>query len=104
MLVGWLCFTSRRQRGHLETAPTFTLPCEGHEARFFTVPTENRTPGRCVAVHYTSAAPRQLNSNSEVNLSEKSVQDALRMLLFLYQNIVKTVCFYRNRPVHVILF
>ena len=32
-LVGWLCFTSHRQRGHLEMAPLFTVPCEGHEAR-----------------------------------------------------------------------
>ena len=29
MLVGWLCLTSHRQRGHLETAPPFTVPCEG---------------------------------------------------------------------------
>ena len=33
LLVGWLCFTSHRQRGHLETAPPFTVPCEGREAR-----------------------------------------------------------------------
>ena len=25
-LVGWLCFTSHRQQGHLETAPPFTIP------------------------------------------------------------------------------
>ena len=31
--VGWLCLTSHRQRGHLETAPPFTVPCEGREAR-----------------------------------------------------------------------
>ena len=28
-----LCFTSLQQRGHLETAPPFTVPCEGREAR-----------------------------------------------------------------------
>ena len=28
-----LCLTSHRQRGHLETAPPFTVPCEGREAR-----------------------------------------------------------------------
>ena len=33
LLVGWLCLTSHRQRGHLETAPPFTVPCEGREAR-----------------------------------------------------------------------
>ena len=32
-LVGWLCLTSHRQRGHLETTPPFTVPCEGREAR-----------------------------------------------------------------------
>ena len=32
-LVGWLCLTSHRPRGHLETAPPFTVPCEGREAR-----------------------------------------------------------------------
>ena len=33
-LVGWFCFTSHRQRGHLEMAPPFTVPCEGREALF----------------------------------------------------------------------
>ena len=35
MCVCWLvgCLTSHRQRGHLETAPPFTVPCEGREAR-----------------------------------------------------------------------
>ena len=28
-----LCFTSLQQRGHFETAPPFTVPCEGREAR-----------------------------------------------------------------------
>ena len=32
-LVGWLCFTSHRQQGHLEMAPPFTVPCEGREAQ-----------------------------------------------------------------------
>ena len=27
VLVGWLCLTSHQQRGHLETAPPFTVPC-----------------------------------------------------------------------------
>ena len=31
-MVGWLV-VSHRQRGHLETAPPFTVPCEGREAR-----------------------------------------------------------------------
>ena len=28
-----LCFTSLQQRGHLDTVPPFTVPCEGREAR-----------------------------------------------------------------------
>ena len=31
--IVFLCFTSLQQRGHLETAPLFTVPCEGREAR-----------------------------------------------------------------------
>ena len=33
-LVSWLCFTSHRQQGHLETAAPFIVPCKGREARF----------------------------------------------------------------------
>ena len=33
-VVDWLCFTSHRHRGHLETAPPFTVPCEGCKAPF----------------------------------------------------------------------
>ena len=32
-LSGWLCLMSHRQRGHLETAHPFTVPCEGRKAR-----------------------------------------------------------------------
>ena len=56
--VGWLCFTSHRQRGHLETVPPFTVPIE--KLVFHTIPTGNGTPGRRVAIHYTTVAPRQL--------------------------------------------
>ena len=41
LLVGWLCLTSHRQRGHLETAPPLTFPCEGRELDKYTVPTGN---------------------------------------------------------------
>ena len=33
-IVCWLCFTSHRQRGHLEAIPPFTVTYEGLEARF----------------------------------------------------------------------
>ena len=61
-MVGWLCFMSHRQRGHLETAPHLLSLPKDVKLGFYTVPTGNRTPGRCVAVHYTTAAPRQLHS------------------------------------------
>ena len=62
-LVGWLvglCFTSHRQRGHLETAPHLLSHAKDEKLGFYTVPTGNRTSVRRVAVHYTTAAPRQL--------------------------------------------
>ena len=55
-LVSWLCFTSNRQLGHLETAPHLLSLAKDVELGFITVPTGNRTPGRRGAVHYTTAA------------------------------------------------
>ena len=40
-----LYFTSHRQRGHLETAPPFTVPCEGREARFLHRSHRESNPG-----------------------------------------------------------
>ena len=45
VLVGWLCLTSHRQRGHLETAPSFTVPCEGREARYIHRSDRDLNPG-----------------------------------------------------------
>ena len=59
-LVGWLYLMSHRQRGHLETAPPFIVPCEEHEAQYLHRSHQESNPGRCMAVHYTTAAPRQL--------------------------------------------
>ena len=44
LLVGWLCFTSHRQRSHLETAPPFTVPCKGREAQFLHRPHRELNP------------------------------------------------------------
>ena len=33
-MVGCLCLTSHRQRGHLEMAPQLNVPCEGRELGF----------------------------------------------------------------------
>ena len=41
-------------------ARSFTVPWEGGD--FYTVPTGNRTPGRRVAIHYTTAAQHQLHT------------------------------------------
>ena len=62
MLVGWLVVfyvpsTARSFRDGC--APPFTVPCEGRG--FYTVPTDNRTLNRHVAVHYTTAMQRQLH-------------------------------------------
>ena len=63
LVVGWFCFTSHRQRGHLEMAPPFTALCEGREAWFLHCSHPNRTPGHRVAVHYTTAAQYKLPIN-----------------------------------------
>ena len=52
--LGWLCFTSHRQRRHLDLANDVKLVS-------YTVPTGNRTPDRRMAVHDTAAVPRQLH-------------------------------------------
>ena len=43
--IGWLCFTSHRQRGHLETAPPFGVPCEEREDRFLHRPHRESNSG-----------------------------------------------------------
>ena len=55
LLVGCLCFTSHRQRGHLETAPPLLSLSKDVKLDFYTVPTGYRTLGslRVVEVHYT---------------------------------------------------
>ena len=53
--VGWLCFTSYRQRCHLEMAPHLLSLVKDVKLGFYTVPTGKRTPGCPVAVHYTPA-------------------------------------------------
>ena len=60
--VGWLCLTSHRQRGHLETAPPFTVPCEGREARYIHRSDRELNPGpsHCSPLRYrcaTQASP-----------------------------------------------
>ena len=58
-LIGLLCFTSHRQRGHLETAPPFTVPCAGREARLLHRSHRESNPGpyRGSPLHYRCATP-----------------------------------------------
>ena len=58
-LVGWLCLTSHRQRGHLETALPFTVPCGGREARFVHRPHRELNPESLHGspLHYRCATP-----------------------------------------------
>ena len=55
-MTGWLCLTYHRQRGHLETAPPFAVPCEGLEALFLHRTHRELNPGHRVTVHYTGAS------------------------------------------------
>ena len=67
-LVDWLCFTSHRQRGNLETAPQFTVPYEGREYRFYTV-LIGPNPGslRCgIVCHYPIYGDRLLIGRSNL--------------------------------------
>ena len=56
---GWLCVASHPQRGNLETAPPFTLPCEGLEARFLhrSHRESNSGPSRGSPLHNRCATP-----------------------------------------------
>ena len=77
-MVGWLCFMSLRQRGHLETAPPFTVPCEGHEARFLHRSHRESNPGlsRDSPLHYRCTTPASgmvycTKVNKEVAVGER---------------------------------
>ena len=63
LLVGWMVvFTSHQQRGHLETAPPFTVLCKWYEARFLHHSHRKSNPGpsRGSPLHYRCATPAAL--------------------------------------------
>ena len=68
-MVGWLCLTSRRQRGHRETVPQFTASCEGREARFLHRSHRESNPGpsRGIPLHNRCARPAPHKNNSVTN-------------------------------------
>ena len=70
MLVGWLCFTSHRQRGHLETTTPFTVSCEGHEALFLHRSHRESNPGpsRGSQLHYRCATPAPASVECDILL------------------------------------
>ena len=69
-LVGWLCFTSHRQRGHLETAPPFTVSCEGREARYLhrSHQESNPRPSLGSPLHYRCATQAPLSYKCNMSL------------------------------------
>ena len=56
---GWLCFKSHRHRGHLETAPPFTVPYEVREGQLLHRSHRESNPGpsRGSPLHYRKATP-----------------------------------------------
>ena len=64
-MVGLLCLMSHRQRGHLETAPPFTVSCEGREARYLYRSHRESNPGpsRGSPLHNRCATPAPSNNS-----------------------------------------
>ena len=64
-MVGWLCYATRRQRGHLETAPHLLFLAKDVKLGFYTIPTGKKNPGpsRCSPLHieFLSFNPRVSN-------------------------------------------
>ena len=58
----WLCFKPHRQRGHLETAAPFTVPCKGREAHFLHCShrESNPRPSRDSPLQYHCTTPAPL--------------------------------------------
>ena len=54
--VGWLCYASHRQRGHLEMAPHLLSLAKDVKLGYYTIPTGNRIPVHRVAVLYTTVS------------------------------------------------
>ena len=56
---GWLFYVPSTERSFRDDTPIY-CPLQRTQSLVFTVPSGNRTPGRRVAVHHTTAAPHQL--------------------------------------------
>ena len=90
--MDWLVvFTSHRQRGHLETAPHLLSLAKDMKLGFYTVPAGDRTPGRRVAVHYTTTAPRQLPLKWEATASQNLLKYGLFLLSWVNSPLILDV-------------
>ena len=85
---GLLCFTSHGQLGHLETAPHLLSLAKDVKLGKYTVPTENRTPGRHVPVHNATAAPRKLHPYSIRNIDFYNFSINLILKKYKYINVL----------------
>ena len=72
--VGLLCFTSHRQRGHLETEPPFTVPSEGRGPMFLHRSHRESNPGpsRGSPSYFFNAAPIIQDALYQLQESNKS--------------------------------
>ena len=63
LMVSWLVefYVPSTARSFRDSYPFFLSLTKDVKLGKYTVPIGNRTPGRRVAVHYATAAPRQLN-------------------------------------------
>ena len=82
-----MCFTSHRQRGHLETAPQFTVPCEGREARFIhrTHRESNHRPSCGSPLLYRCATP----APSHTRLEEYSTLSTELLTEYQHNSIIE---------------
>ena len=62
-LVGWMVVFNvpSTARSFRDGTPILQSLAKDMKPSLYTVPTGNRTLGRCMAVHYTTAAPFQLH-------------------------------------------
>ena len=84
-LVGWLCFKSHRRRGQLETAPPFTVPCEGREPRFLNRSHWESNSGlsRGSPLHYRSAQFWKMQQHFVSYILDMNVQSYISYLHML---------------------
>ena len=66
--------------------PHLLSPAKDVKLGKYTVPTGNRTPGRRMAVHYATAAPRKLHYISTCNMMRHNINELFKMLFYMREN------------------